>query len=276
MEGLISVIVPCYNQAEFLEECLTSVLNQTYSNWECIIINDGSTDDTSKIAEKWTTKEKRVSYMYQENQGLSAARNTGLSKVSGAYIQFLDADDFLDVKKFEISIQLMHQLKANLVLTDFFIYDHKTNQTKPAYCDLSKVDFNLKSILLDWDYKFSIPIHCALISKNLLRGFRFPSELQAKEDWIMWISVFKKKCIASFVDLPLVYYRSHSDNMCLDRSLMEIQKQIALAYITKLLSFKEYCLYILKPKFYLNYIYTLRSSLYSHFSKLKRILSVSL
>lgn len=273
---LISVIVPCFNQSQYLDDCINSIVNQTYDNWECIIVDDGSTDDTSKIAEKWTTKEKCVSYIYQENQGLSAARNTGLSKVSGSYIQFLDADDFLDVKKFEISIQIMQQFKVDLVLTDFFVYEDKTYQTKPAYCDLSQVDFNLKSIVLDWDRKFSIPIHCALISKNLLRGFRFPNELQAKEDWIMWISIFKKKCITSFVDLPLVYYRSHSDNMCLDRSFMENQKQKALAYIQRLLPFKEYCLFILKPKFFLNYIYPLKRSLYSRLFKLKRILHFGL
>ena len=90
---LISIIVPCYNQAHFLNEVLQSVLDQSYSNWECIIVNDGSPDNTEEIALVWCTKDKRFRYVKKENGGLSSARNAGITISQGEYILPLDADD---------------------------------------------------------------------------------------------------------------------------------------------------------------------------------------
>ena len=93
---LISVIVPCYNQAQYLDECLQSVLDQTYQNWECIIVNDGSPDNTEEIALQWTAKDPRFTYLKKENGGLSSARNAGIEVAQGEWIQFLDCDDKID------------------------------------------------------------------------------------------------------------------------------------------------------------------------------------
>ena len=88
----VSIIIPCYNQAEFLEETLGSVLKQTHTNWECLIVNDGSTDVTEKIAQQFISKDQRFKYFFKENGGLSSARNYGLDQSTGNYIQFLDSD----------------------------------------------------------------------------------------------------------------------------------------------------------------------------------------
>jgi glycosyltransferase involved in cell wall biosynthesis len=90
---LISVITPCYRQAQYLAEALDSVLAQTYLNWECVIVNDGSDDNTDIIAKDYLKKDPRFKYIYQENQGLSAARNAGIKNTTGEYILPLDADD---------------------------------------------------------------------------------------------------------------------------------------------------------------------------------------
>ena len=90
---LISVIVPCYNQAQYLDECLQSVLDQTYTDWECIIVNDGSPDHTEEIAKKWVEKDTRFIYLSKENGGLSSARNAGIEIAKGEWILPLDADD---------------------------------------------------------------------------------------------------------------------------------------------------------------------------------------
>lgn len=91
--ALISIIVPCYNQAQYLSECLQSVLDQTYTNWECIIINDGSTDDTDDIASQWAAKDKRIKYIKKDNEGVCVARNTGIMAAKGEWILPLDGDD---------------------------------------------------------------------------------------------------------------------------------------------------------------------------------------
>ncbi len=88
---LISVIIPTYNRANFLGEAIESVLSQTYKNLEVIIIDDGSTDDTRQLIEKYT--DKRIIYLYQEHGGTSAARNKGIQEAKGEYIAFLDSDD---------------------------------------------------------------------------------------------------------------------------------------------------------------------------------------
>ena len=89
----VSIVVPCYSQAQYLDDSLQSILEQTYSNWECIIVNDGSPDNTEELARKWETKDSRFRYLYKENGGVSSARNLGIAKAKGIYILTLDADD---------------------------------------------------------------------------------------------------------------------------------------------------------------------------------------
>ena len=103
MNPLISVIVPCYNQAQFLDECLQSVLDQTYQNWECIIVNDGSPDHTEEIAKNWVEKDARFRYLSKENGGLSSARNAGIEIAKGEWILPLDADDKIGERYLELA-----------------------------------------------------------------------------------------------------------------------------------------------------------------------------
>src|SRR5919112_554735 len=90
-EALVSVIIPCYNHAHYLDQAIESVLNQSYRNFEIIVVDDGSTDETSVVASRY----ERVRLFQQENQGLSGARNRGLGEAKGEYVVFLDADDRL-------------------------------------------------------------------------------------------------------------------------------------------------------------------------------------
>jgi len=89
----VSIVVPCYNYAQYLDEALQSILDQTYVDWECIVVNDGSTDNTAAVAHKWVTKDARFVYVYKENGGVSSARNLGIEKAKGEFIVTLDADD---------------------------------------------------------------------------------------------------------------------------------------------------------------------------------------
>ena len=101
MDSLVTVIIPCYQQGRFLPEAVASLQRQSYANWEAIIVNDGSTDDTESIARRLCGNDPRLRYLSKRNGGLSSARNAGLRSSTGAYIQLLDADDLLDARKFE-------------------------------------------------------------------------------------------------------------------------------------------------------------------------------
>src|SRR5688572_9121514 len=104
-DALVSVIVPCYNQGRFLGEALTSIVRQTYPHWECLVINDGSKDDSGEVALGYAAGDARFRYMEQTNKGLSATRNRGLDEMRGAFVQFLDSDDVIHPDKLRLQIE---------------------------------------------------------------------------------------------------------------------------------------------------------------------------
>ena len=95
LNPLFSIIIPCYNQAHFLPDCLNSILEQEFQDWEAIVVNDGSTDETSQVAIGYQKKDTRIKLIEKENGGLSSARNFGIRSAQGKRFIFLDADDFL-------------------------------------------------------------------------------------------------------------------------------------------------------------------------------------
>ncbi|WP_264525301.1 glycosyltransferase family 2 protein [Flavobacterium sp. N502536] len=241
-ESLVSIIVPCYNQAHYLDETLQSVLNQSYRNWECIIVDDGSPDNTHEIAKKWCDIDSRFKYYHKENGGLSSARNFGLDFVKGDYIQFLDSDDCLDKLKLENSLQSFNSLKnkdLRIVISNFKMFDEDINTLSSPYCDLKAELFNLESILYQWEDSFTIPIHCGIFESSLFQNFRFPENLRAKEDWVMWVSLFQKTNKIFFKDESLAYYRRNPKSMTKNENLFpEFIK--AIEYLETILTPKEY------------------------------------
>ena len=117
LQPLISVVIPAYNAEQFLDETLESVLSQTYENWECIIVNDGSTDNTESVAKKWCEKDSRFRLTNKENGGLSSARNWGIKESKAEYIAFLDADDILTSDSLEVRINVLIEQNVDLVAT---------------------------------------------------------------------------------------------------------------------------------------------------------------
>jgi glycosyltransferase involved in cell wall biosynthesis len=232
----ISVIVPCYNQAKYLDASLQSVLNQTYQDWECIIVNDGSNDNTESIGKKWAAKDKRFYYLHKENGGLSSARNSGLNVAKGDYIQFLDADDFLNDRKFELSLQQFLTDPSNdikVAISNFRMFIDNPNITTEPYCHLKEHFFNFETLLNSWDYSFTIPIHCGFFDRILFENFRFPEILKAKEDWVMWVSLFHTNCKATFINEPLALYRRNPESMTSTKDMLP-------DFINACIYFKDY------------------------------------
>jgi len=103
----VSIIVPCYNQAEYLDESLQSLLDQTYADWECYIVNDGSSDTTKAIAQQWEARDSRFVYLYKENGGVSSARNLGITTATSDFILTLDADDKYEASFLEKALAVL-------------------------------------------------------------------------------------------------------------------------------------------------------------------------
>ncbi|MFY0714759.1 glycosyltransferase family 2 protein [Seonamhaeicola sp. NFXS20] len=237
---LISIIIPCYNQAEFLDETLQSVLNQTYANWECIIVNDGSTDNSEIIAKKWVAKDKRFKYYYKQNSGVSSTRNFALDKVKGTYVQFLDADDVINNKKLELSLLETSTLKDDkIVISNFRMFSINQEHTTKPYCNLNSDLFTYDNLLYKWNETFSIPIHCGFFKASLFKEIRFPENLTAQEDWIVWVKLFKLNPNVIFLDQPLALYRQNLRGRTKTKSLHDDQIK-AYAYLKGLLSEDEF------------------------------------
>ena len=113
---MITVIIPLYNAARFIEETLQSVQAQTYTDWECIVVDDGSTDNGAEIVQRMAQADTRIHYVYQSNAGPSAARNHGLRLAKGDYIQFLDADDWFPPQRFERMLSAYMQTSEKVIL----------------------------------------------------------------------------------------------------------------------------------------------------------------
>lgn len=109
MEGKVSVIVPVYNVEKYLGKCIESILRQTYKNFEMILVDDGSKDSSSVICKKYENLDKRVKYVYQDNKGLSGARNTGLDVATGDYVFFVDSDDYIEKETFMKCVYFLEQ-----------------------------------------------------------------------------------------------------------------------------------------------------------------------
>lgn len=232
-QPLISIIVPCYNQGIYLSAALQSIYEQTISNWECLIINDGATDDTEKIAQQWLQKDYRFKYFYKQNGGLSSARNKGLEEARGAYIQFLDADDMITANKFEASLK--ESATATVIISNFKMFTNKKEVYSDPALSLNKNHFNFENILTGWDEQFAIPIHCALFKSHLFKTIRFNESLKAREDWLMWLQIYQLNIETVFINEPYALYRYSPDSMSQNKSLMNYNLVVAYQIIYEIL-----------------------------------------
>lgn len=117
---MISIVIPVYNASAFIVPCLDSIIRQTYQNLEVILVDDGSKDDSLKVCQAYGEKYPNIRVIHQENQGVSAARNCGLSYVTGAYVSFIDADDYITPDYFEVLYKDLVDNDADMVCCDFF------------------------------------------------------------------------------------------------------------------------------------------------------------
>jgi len=239
---LVSIIIPCFNQAQYLNETLQSVFDQKYKNWECIIINDGSPDNTREIAKKWIQKDQRFKYIFKENGGLSSARNTGLKIATGDFIQLLDSDDLLHHQKLEEVFSLKEFF--DIYICDYITFDDETrNEVQGRYLTPF---FDLKiikeDIISQWEITKSIPCHCVIFRKEIIdkNNLKFLENLPNHEDWCFWVILFSLS--EKFINIPFKHalYRIRNDSMCSNENLMEKGFIMAAYYLKKYFENKKH------------------------------------
>ena len=141
---MISIIIPVYNVVHYLDECLQSVVNQVYTDWECILVDDGSTDGSSEICDEWGKKDSRFIVYHQMNSGVSAARNHALFHIQGQYVVFIDSDDTIGEKHLW---ELIHAPKADLVVSG--IKQEYTDGSSREYKNMYNKTFPLNRSSID-------------------------------------------------------------------------------------------------------------------------------
>lgn len=181
MTALLTIITPCFNSEKTLEKTLQSVFNQSFQDWELIIVNDGSTDDTEKISLEWVQKDPRFKYFYKENGGLGKARNFGIQKAEGIYILPLDSDNIIEKDFTKDAIKVFENNKeVGVVYGNAEYFGEKTGIWKVDDYELDK--------LLVHNYIDA----CAVYRKNIwldVKGYDENMPFQGHEDWEFWIAL---------------------------------------------------------------------------------------
>ena len=137
---LISVIVPVYQVEQYLERCVDSILNQSYHNLEIVLVDDGSTDKGKVICDRYGTQNTNVKVIHQQNQGLSAARNTGIEASTGEWICFIDSDDYIEENMLEIMLRTSFEDQSDMVICGFVRCDDKDHVIKVKSFDRQCID----------------------------------------------------------------------------------------------------------------------------------------
>lgn len=202
----VSIIMPSFNSGKFIEKSIDSVLNQSYSDWELIIIDDCSFDNSLKIIEEYKDKDNRIRLIKNEvNSGVANARNLGISFAKGFYLAFLDSDDIWDSKKLEMQVNFMELNKASISFTQYFRIDEHENRLREVsnipeivnYHDLLKGN--------------SIAMSTSMIKSEII-GDNFFEKI-GHEDYYFWLKILRVGNIAHGLKKNLAFYRVHQSSL---------------------------------------------------------------
>ena len=241
LSPVISIIVPCYNQAQYLPETLQTVLEQTYANWECIIVNDGSPDNTEEVALEWCGKDDRFKYLKKENGGLSDARNYGIKHSLGKYILPLDSDDKISKDYTKEAIELLEKdpaIKLVFCRAQLFGGDNEEWELLP---------YTYENLLFVRNC-----IYCSAVYKredyNKTVGYNV-NMIYGWEDYDFWISLLNKDDKVVKLDKIHFFYRTKDVSMrtlitkekedYLRLQIFKNHQELYLQYINPITQFRE-------------------------------------
>lgn len=213
MEDLISVVVPVYNVEKYIRKCIDSILEQTYTNLQIILIDDGSTDNSGKICDEYSEKDKRINVIHKKNSGVSAARNTGIQNAIGDWILFVDSDDWIELDCCKEMLLTALEEKSDCVIckcnkvhneeVNKFEYDNK----KEIY---GSREFLIKVLNVQSGYGFC---HSKLIKREIIKEILFDTQLKVGEDALFNIHIAQNMNKIVFIENPLYNYRINAESV---------------------------------------------------------------
>lgn len=204
---MVSVIIPIYNSEKYIEETIESVLNQTYTNFEIIIVDDCSSDKSGIIARQYKEVHSNIKYVLQEkNEGVAVARNKGISIAKGRYIAFLDSDDIWDINKLSKQLEFMDKKNAKLSFTAIEMIDENGNLLKEKREVKEIIDYNflLKNTM--------IPTSSVIVDRSISGEFNMTLR-RSGQDYSTWLKLLRDGDLAYGINEALVKYRIRNNSL---------------------------------------------------------------
>lgn len=229
MSAKVSIIIPVYNLEEYIENCIRSLLNQTYENIEILCIDDGSKDDSAKVIAKLIDEDKRIRYIYQENSGVSAARNKGLESAEGDYLMFIDGDDYMHYQSIEILADCIEKMQCDMV-SAHQIHTCSLEEEMKEITDYSCVEASHEDLFKEVNGNVIGKSSCAkLFRKEAALKARFPVGIANGEDANYIIRLLAdgiKPCIVN----QILYYYYTRENSSVTSGFTESKFSITLSF----------------------------------------------
>jgi glycosyltransferase involved in cell wall biosynthesis len=208
----ISIIIPVYNVQVYLNQCINSVVSQSYDDLEIILVDDGSTDNSPRICDDFVLKDDRIKVIHKQNGGVSSARNAGLNMASGDFIQFVDSDDYIEHNMCEVLINTLSKNKADLAMCGFFLINNEIVRKcffrKGVFKRLSDLKNDFSSLYINCF--FNSPFN-KLYRKNLIASY-FDEQLSLGEDLIFNLNYMKNCTSIAITDKCLYNYVTGNPN----------------------------------------------------------------
>lgn len=210
----LSIIVPVYQVEAYIDECITSILNQTFRDFELILVDDGSLDRCPAICDVYAQKDSRIRVIHQKNQGLSAARNTGLQEARGDYIGFVDSDDFIEASMYEKLLDNLEREKADIsVCGRYKVWDDKKIQEQKSnvykVMDSTQALALMNTNVLGY---FDVAAWDKIYKRSCFKGIEFP-EGKLCEDWFVMYKLFFNARRIVYDSIPLYNYRQRTGSI---------------------------------------------------------------
>lgn len=204
-DSLVSIIVPIYNAEKYLDSCIQSVLRQTYTNWELILIDDGSTDKSGRIAEEYGFADERITVFHQKNLGVSLARNQGIDEATENYVVFLDADDELIEDCLAKTVNIAEETNADVV-AGRSCENQELFQDRIIWTGAEALENSLK------DHLFTYSACAKLIRREFIGKTRFTPDIRINEDSYFVFQLLCKQNVFVLTNDVIYFYRANSES----------------------------------------------------------------
>lgn len=206
---LVSILIPIYNAENYLECCLNAIINQTHKNLQIVMIDDGSSDGTWNVLQKYADKDSRIEVYHQENQGVASTRNNLLDKVKGDYVLFVDSDDWIEPDMVEFLVEKSLTYQADIVICGMVKNDAIPNKEYTE--ELLDQETTIKKFLFHKDLSGSL--WNKLVKTSLLQGIRFDARISYGEDALFCWDVLQRTRIVVQTDRQLYHYRMNENSL---------------------------------------------------------------